>query len=168
MYIQRNKSKNRKTGKEYSSVLLCSKYREGKKVKTRTVANLSHLSDIIVLGIENMLKSDGESTICLKDIAVKRCIDYGYVFVLLHFIKQVPSNEGKSFPELHIHIMNIKSWIQGIHHHCSEERLKGYLDEYHFRFNRRNNMDTIFDVLIRRMIYNEPIRLNNRQKITAT
>jgi len=83
-------------------------------------------------------------------------------------MRQVPSNEGKSFPELHIHIMNIKSWLRGIHHHCSEERLQGYLDEYHFRFNRRNNMDTIFDVLIRRMMYNEPIRLNNRQKTTAT
>ena len=93
MYIQRNKSKNSKTGKEYSSVLLCSKYREGKKVKTRTVANLSHLSDIIILGIENMLKSDGEATVCLKDIAVKSCIDYGYVFVLLHFIKQLRIDE---------------------------------------------------------------------------
>jgi len=52
MYIQRNKSKNSKTGKECSSVLLCSKYREGNKVNPRTVANLSHLSDIIALGIK--------------------------------------------------------------------------------------------------------------------
>ena len=29
MYIQRNKSKYSKTGKVYTSVLLCSKYREG-------------------------------------------------------------------------------------------------------------------------------------------
>jgi transposase-like protein len=77
-------------------------------------------------------------------------------------LKQIPSNDGKSFPELHIHIMNIKSWLRGIHHHCSEERLQGYLDEYHFRFNRRNNMETIFDVLIRRMVQYEPMRLVNR------
>ena len=75
-------------------------------------------------------------------------------------LKQIPSNDGKSFPELHIHIFNIKSWLRGIHHHCSEERLQGYLDEYHFRFNRRNSMGTIFDTLIRRMIQNEPKRLN--------
>ena len=31
--------------------------------------------------------------------------------------------------------------------------------EYHFRFNRRNNMDTIFDVLIRRLMNNAPTRL---------
>ena len=89
MYIQRNLSKNSKTGKVYTSVLLCSKYREGEKVKTRTEANLSHLPENIVLGIENMLKSEGETTVCLKDIAVKNCVDYGYVFVLLHYIKQL-------------------------------------------------------------------------------
>ena len=83
-------------------------------------------------------------------------------------LRQIPSNNGKSFTQLHIHIMNIKSWLRGIHHHCSEERLQGYLNEYHFRFNRRNNMETIFDLLIRRMVQNEPIRLDNKRKITAT
>ncbi|HJD75467.1 MAG TPA: IS1595 family transposase, partial [Bacteroides reticulotermitis] len=29
----------------------------------------------------------------------------------------------------------------------------------HFRFNRRNTMDTIFDSLIKRMVQNPPIRL---------
>lgn len=81
-------------------------------------------------------------------------------------MKQVPSNGGKSFPELHIHIMNLKSWLRGIHHHCSEERLQGYLDEFHFRHNRRNSMDSIFDVLMKRMVNYEPKRLcyniNNR------
>jgi len=83
-------------------------------------------------------------------------------------LKQVPSNEGKSFPQLHIHIMNIKSWLRGIHHKCSEARLQGYLDEYHFRFNRRNNMDTIFDSLIKRMVEHEPKRLIRKSKYTAT
>ena len=83
-------------------------------------------------------------------------------------LKQVPSNDGKSFPELHIHIMNIKIWLRGIHHHCSEERLQGYLDEYHFRFNRRNNMEAIFDLLIRRMVLYEPIRLIYKDNATAT
>jgi hypothetical protein len=76
-------------------------------------------------------------------------------------LRQLPSNKGKSFPELHIHIMNIKIWLRGIHHHCSEDRLQGYLDEYHFRFNRRNKMEAIFDSLINRMVQYEPKRLNN-------
>jgi hypothetical protein len=76
-------------------------------------------------------------------------------------LKQLPSKEGENFPDLHIHIMNLKGWLRGIHHHCSEERLQGYLDEYHFRYNRRNMMNTIFDILMQRMARNEPIRLHN-------
>ena len=74
-------------------------------------------------------------------------------------LTQVPSDKGNNFPQLHIHIMNIKGWLRVIHHHCSKERLQGYLDEYHFRFNRRAFKDTIFDVLIRRMVFYEPKRL---------
>ena len=76
-------------------------------------------------------------------------------------IKQLPSNKGKGFTDLHIHIMNLKGWLRGIHHHCSKERLQGYLDEYHYRYNRRNNMDTIFDLLIKKMILNKPKRLKS-------
>ena len=82
-------------------------------------------------------------------------------------LKQIPSKSGDNFPDLRIHIMNLKVWLRGIYlggtpHHCSEERLQGYLDEYHFRYNRRNNMGTIFYILIQRMVVNEPKRLNNR------
>lgn len=76
-------------------------------------------------------------------------------------LKQVPSNDGKNFPDLHIHIMNLKGWLRGIHHHCSKERLQGYLDEYHYRYNRRNNMDTIFHKLIEKMATNNPIRIGD-------
>ena len=76
-------------------------------------------------------------------------------------LKQIPSNDGKNFPDLHIHIMNLKGWLRGIHHHCSKERLQGYLDEYHYRYNRRNNMDTIFHKLIEKMVTNEPKRIRD-------
>lgn len=77
-------------------------------------------------------------------------------------LKQIPSNDGKNFPDLHIHIMNLKGWLRGIHHHCSKERLQGYLDEYHYRYNRRNNMDTIFHNLIVKMVNNEPKRIGDK------
>lgn len=77
-----------------------------------------------------------------------------------HGLEQRKSDNGSAFIDLHIHIMNIKGWLRGIHHHCSKERLQGYLDEYHFRYNRRNNMDTIFDLLLKRMVLNDPIRLS--------
>ncbi|MFI3304866.1 MAG: transposase, partial [Rikenellaceae bacterium] len=59
------------------------------------------------------------------------------------------------------HIMNLKGWLRGIHHHCSEKHLQGYLDEYHYRCNRRTNMGVIFDKLIVRMVQNEPKRLGS-------
>ena len=74
-------------------------------------------------------------------------------------LKQIPSNQGKNFPDMHIHIMNLKGWLRGIHHHCSKEHLQGYLNEYHYRYNRRNNMNTMFDLLAKKMIDNKPIRL---------
>ena len=73
-------------------------------------------------------------------------------------LKQISSNKGNNFPDIHIHIMNLKGWLRGVHHHCSKEYLQGYLDEYHFRHNRRNNMDTIFHKLIERMVIENPTR----------
>jgi len=77
-------------------------------------------------------------------------------------LEQILSNDGENFPDLHIHIMNLKGWLRGIHHHCSKERLQGYLDEYHFRYNRRNGLDGIFDVLIRRMMDGKPTRIDRK------
>jgi hypothetical protein len=74
-------------------------------------------------------------------------------------LKQIRSKNGENHPDIHIHIMNLKGWLRGIHHHCSKKRLQGYLDEYHFRYNRRNNMDSIFDTLIKRMVKYSPKRL---------
>ena len=75
-------------------------------------------------------------------------------------LEQRKSEDGVAFIDLHMHIMNLKGWLRGIHHHCSRERLQGYLDEYHFRYNRRNNMETIFDLLLKRMVINTPVRIN--------
>lgn len=51
-------------------------------------------------------------------------------------IEQCRSDDRNAFPQMHIHIMNIKGWLRGIHHPCSKERMQGYLDEYHFKSNR--------------------------------
>ncbi|MBE7447265.1 MAG: IS1595 family transposase [Planctomycetia bacterium] len=71
-------------------------------------------------------------------------------------IKQKPSKGGKSFPELHILIMNLKGWLRGIHHHCSDKFMNGYLDEFFFRFNRRGFLNSIWHKLIERFMINKP------------
>lgn len=85
----------------------------------------------------------------------------GYIPLKMEFInlKQVASDNGKNFKDIHLHIMNIKGWLRGIHHHCSKEHIQGYLNEYHYRYNRRNNMGSMFDLLIKKMVLNSPIRL---------
>jgi transposase len=87
MYIQRNKTAG-KAGKTYSSTLLCSKYRESGKVKTKVLANLSHLPEKVILGIENMLKSEGETVVKLKDVTVNKCVNYGYPYLIHELLKQ--------------------------------------------------------------------------------
>ncbi len=59
--------------------------------------------------------------------------------------------------QLHIHIMNIKGWLRGIHHKCKGNRLQNYLDEFHFRFNRRCYLNSILDKLIFRAVDLQPI-----------
>lgn len=82
-------------------------------------------------------------------------------------MEQIPSDKGMGMKQLHIHIMNIQGWLRGIHHHCSKERLQGYLDEYHFRYNRRAMMGSIFNLLIKRMVENEPKRMKKNNLTTA-
>lgn len=67
-----------------------------------------------------------------------------------------PSNGGKNFPGLHVVIMNLKGWLRGIHHHCSEKFMNGYLNEFFFRFNRRNFLNTIWHKLIERFMEHKP------------
>jgi transposase-like protein len=72
-------------------------------------------------------------------------------------IEKQLSDKGKGFPELHIHIMNVKGWLRGIHHKCKGNRLQNYLDEFHFRFNRRGFLDSILDKLITRAMDLQPV-----------
>ena len=60
--------------------------------------------------------------------------------------------KGKKFPEMHILIMNFKSWIRSIYHKCSQKHMQAYLNEFFYRFNRRGFGETMFHNLIVRMI----------------
>lgn len=78
-------------------------------------------------------------------------------------LEQTKSNGGESFPQLHTHIMRFKAWLRGVHHHCSEDHVQEYLDEFHFRFNRRSFLDSILDKLLRRMVNGRPLFLTLRE-----
>ena len=69
-------------------------------------------------------------------------------------INQEKSNNGESMKLLHTHIMNIKGWARGIHHHISTKHAQCYMDEFHFKFNRRLNLENCFDKLILKITQN--------------
>ena len=74
MYIQRNK-KPKKSGDYYKSALLCHKYRENGKIKTKVLANLSMLSEEAILSLENSLKKKrGQTTVLSYEIEVSKTI----------------------------------------------------------------------------------------------
>jgi DNA-directed RNA polymerase subunit RPC12/RpoP len=81
----------------------------------------------------------------------------GYIPLMEDFnIKTKYSNEGQNFQKLHVHILNLKNWIRGTHHHVSTNHIQAYLDEFHYRFNRRNMIENIFENLMKRMINGTP------------
>ncbi|MBI2257496.1 MAG: IS1595 family transposase [Flavobacteriia bacterium] len=60
-------------------------------------------------------------------------------------LTQELSNEGKNFPEIHIQIRNLKNWLRGTHSFCEAKTLQDYLNEYFYRFNRRNHRQNIVE-----------------------
>jgi len=88
MYIQRNKVKG-KNGKIYTSTLLCTKYRQDGKIKTKVEANLSHVPAELILTIENVMKQGKGALVAAKDIIVKNAIDYGLVYLLIHLMDKL-------------------------------------------------------------------------------
>ncbi len=71
-------------------------------------------------------------------------------------LTQILSNQGKNFKMLHIQIRNFKNWLRGTHSYCNQEYLQNYIDEYFFRFNRRNHRSSIVDKIIGRCVEHPP------------
>ena len=112
MYLQRNKSKY-KNGKEYISTLICHKYRKDGKIKTKVLANLSHLPEALITSIENILHSKTEAVVKEKDIFVESCYDFGYIFVIEQLMKRLRIDDtlAKTLPQAMVPL--VKAMIVG-------------------------------------------------------
>lgn len=94
-----------------------------------------------------------------KDARIKTDKWTGYRPIKEFFkgLTQEISDAGKNFPEIHIQIRNFKNWLRGTHSFCTEHTLQDYINEYFYRFNRRNNRNTIVDnALINRFLRIKP------------
>jgi len=76
-------------------------------------------------------------------------------------IEQIKSDSGANFPILHAIIMNLKGWIRGIHHSITERHLSKYLNEFCFRFNRRNFIDGMHNFILKKMTISKPILIKS-------
>lgn len=63
-------------------------------------------------------------------------------------MKQVLSNKGANFPEIHAQIRNLKNWLRGTHSFCDSKNVQDYINEYLYRLNRRNHRASIVDNLL--------------------
>lgn len=64
----------------------------------------------------------------------------------------VNNDDNSLFNVCQAYILNVRSWLYGIHRHLSTKYLQGYLNEYFYRFNERNNKNIAFDKAIELMV----------------
>ena len=62
------------------------------KIKTEVILNLSKVPMEIIVTIENSLKHSLGALVSAKDIVVKKAIDYGLVFLLVHLLDKLKIN----------------------------------------------------------------------------
>ena len=68
-------------------------------------------------------------------------------------------NGDELLPKVHIVIANLKMWLRGTFNRYPEKHIQKYLDEFSFRFNRRWNLNNIFDKLLNRCIQRTTVTL---------
>ena len=74
-------------------------------------------------------------------------------------LEQEYSSKGQNFPMIHYQIRNFKNWLRGIHSFCKEKYFIKYLNEYFYRFNKRNKRVPLVERIIHNMINLKPVTL---------
>ena len=67
-----------------------------------------------------------------------------------------PSNAAKLLPRVHRTFSNLKTWLSGTHHGVSSKHLPHYINEFVFRFNRRQTPMAAFQSLLGLTARHEP------------
>lgn len=67
-----------------------------------------------------------------------------------------PKEASVKFPRVHRVISNLKAWLNGTHRFASPKHIQNYLNEFVFRFNRRNLSHEAFRGLMRIAVQTRP------------
>lgn len=76
-------------------------------------------------------------------------------------IQSQPGLPKKYAPHIHKAFGNLKTWLLGTHHGVDPKHLQSYLDEYVFRFNRRDHPMAAFSTLLGIALKKEPLTMRN-------
>jgi transposase-like protein len=79
----------------------------------------------------------------------------------VHHVRIVRSGQRahKRFPHIHKVFGNLKTWLNGTHHGVLPKYLPSYLDEFVFRFNRRQTPMAAFQTLLGISLQKKPLTL---------
>ena len=77
----------------------------------------------------------------------------------LGLIQQSPQQASELAPHIHRAFSNLKAWLIGIHHGVAPQYLQSYLNEFVFRFNRREYPMSAFRSLLSIMVSKTPMTL---------
>ena len=81
-------------------------------------------------------------------------------------VQGLPVRAAKILPWVHRVIGNLKTWLRGTHHGVENEYLQDYLDEFTFRYNRRNYREHSFLSLL--IIASQTKPLVGTKKLSAS
>ena len=81
----------------------------------------------------------------------------------IHHVRIVRSGQRahKRFPHIHRVFSNLKTWLNGTHHGVDPKYLPSYLDEFVFRFNRRQTPMAAFQTLLGISLQKKPLTLDS-------
>ena len=84
------------------------------------------------------------------------------VIDFIHHVRTIGKNPElahKKFPHIHRVFGNLKIWLNGTHHGVEPKHLQSYLDEFVFRFNRRNIPMAAFQTLLGISMAKSPVTM---------
>jgi hypothetical protein len=136
--------------------------KSGKRGERAGRLRLSTLDDAGEMSIRHFLTQNIEAGSTLRTDGWRGYSDNALVRYT-HRVRVVrtPERAHRVAPHIHRVFSNLKTWINGTHHGVAPKYLQSYLDEFVFRFNRRNTPMAAFQTLLGISTRKTPLSLRN-------
>ena len=122
----------------------------GGKAKTRAgrvrleVANHADEETIRIFLDNNLKPGSTVHTDGWRGYSETALLDYRHIVK----VQDAPQRASRLAPHIHRVFSNLKTWLLGTHHGVEAKYLQAYLDEFVFRFNRRQTPMAAFQTLL--------------------